>query len=326
MIKSRLSKIVLIIFIQAVSFGVCEFCLNTDAGASSFNQAYAYFSEEAKSVDIWERFRSGTQLRAPSQQKLYRHYVDKYKKSGAGVYQLSTQAEPYLHYIMEKLQERGMPSELALLPMVESAFKPTVVSSKGAAGIWQIMPHRGRDSGLLQDAWYDGRRDITASTIAALDYLQFLYETFDDNWFLALAAYNCGPGNVQKAIRKNKRLGRGTSYWELDLPLQSKQFVPKLLALAEVIQNAHEYGMLLPIIEDQPYFVAIDINNKLDLKVAARLAGIHIKVLQKLNPGYKQGTTHPKKAHQLLLPVENAEMFEVNLAKFTSQIILNGKS
>jgi len=271
-----------------------------------------------KPTNIWERFRATAQLRAPSQQRLFKHYVNKFKQTGAGVYQLSARSEPYLYYILEQIEERGLPAELALLPMVESAFQPTVVSSKGAVGIWQIMPHRGRDSGLLQDAWYDGRRDITASTQAALDYLEFLYETFDDDWFLALAAYNCGPGTVQKAIRKNRRHGLGTSFWELELPLQSKQFVPKLLALAEIIQNASDYGMLLPIIDNQPYFVAIDIGTKLDLKVAARLAGIHIKVLQKLNPGYKQGTTHPKKSHQLLLPVENAETFEINLAKLTS--------
>lgn len=243
------------------------------------------------------------------------NYVKKYTRQQKTLNRMTTQAKPYLYYIVEQLEKRNMPGELALLPIIESAFRPQATSNRGAAGLWQFIPSTGRLYGLKQDNWYDGRRDITASTKAALDYLQFLHKEFDHNWMLALAAYNSGEGTVRRAIKRNKRAGKPTTFWDLNLPKETKEYVPKFLALAEVIGNAEKHSIALPAIENQPYFKLVNPGTHLNFQQAAKLAGMDIFKLKQLNPGYRRASTHPKGPQQLLLPIANVEKFEFNLAK-----------
>lgn len=242
-------------------------------------------------------------------------YVKKYTHQQKSLKKLTRQAEPYLYHIVEELEKRDMPGELALLPIIESAFKPQATSHKGAAGLWQFIPSTGRHFGLKQDNWYDGRRDITASTKAALDYLQFLHKEFDQNWMLALAAYNSGEGTVRRAIKRNIRAGKPTNFWDLKLPKETVEYVPKFLALAEVIGNPEKHDISLPTIVNQPYFTSVNAGSSLKFQQAAKLAEIDLSELKRLNPGYRRASTPPKGPQQLLLPVANAEKFEYNLAK-----------
>ena len=202
-----------------------------------------------------------------------------------------------------------MPKELALLPFIESAYNPQANSHAQAAGIWQFIPSTGRHFNLQQNWWYDGRRDITASTQAALDYLTQLNARFDGDWLLALAAYNCGGGCVSRAIRRNQEQGLETDYWSLRLPRETMQYVPKLLAMAEVIENPQQYGVALPELSNSPYFARVELARQIDLDKAAELAGLPLEELRQLNPAYKQRITPPHADYPLLLPADKAPTF-----------------
>tara|TARA_R110001606_G_scaffold377844_1_gene537211 strand:- start:102039 stop:103637 length:1599 start_codon:yes stop_codon:yes gene_type:complete len=226
----------------------------------------------------------------------------------------SKRSERYLHYVVEQLDERGMPLELALLPFVESGYNPMALSRSQAAGIWQFIPSTGKVFSLRQDSWYDGRRDITASTQAALDYLSKLNEMFDGDWLLAMAAYNCGEGCVGRAVEANRAKGLPTDYWSLDLPYETMNYVPKLLALSQIIERPELHGTVLPELADSPYFAAVTIERQLDLHKAAELADIPPEDFIKLNPAFKQRVTAPG-AYQLLVPIDRLEQFSTALAE-----------
>ncbi|SDS40091.1 membrane-bound lytic murein transglycosylase D [Halopseudomonas xinjiangensis] len=229
-------------------------------------------------------------------------------------FELSTQrARRYLHYVTEQVEAREMPSELALLPFVESSYNPMAYSSAKAAGLWQFIPSTGQLYSLRQDWWYDGRRDITASTRAALDYLTRLNQQFDGDWLLALAAYNCGEGCVGRAVKRNRKLGLPTDYWSLQLPRETMNYVPKLLALAQIIESPAVYGTVLPALHDEPYFAEITVDQQIDLHKAAELASISTEELLSLNPAFNHRVTAPKGSYQLLVPVANAEQFAAAL-------------
>lgn len=204
-------------------------------------------------VQIWDRIRLNYGIHSSKEKHQVQKHIKKYSAQEKTLYKHSSNAKPYLYHIVEQLEQRGMPSELALLPMIESAFQPKATSPKGAAGLWQFMPATGRQYGLKKGRGYDERRDLVASTRAALDYLEFLHKEFDHDWMLALAAYNSGEGTVQKAIKKNKRSGKDTSFWSLSLPKETQNYVPKLLALAEVIKNPDKHEVSLPMIKNTPY-------------------------------------------------------------------------
>lgn len=230
-------------------------------------------------------------------------------------FELSSQrSRRYLHYVVEQLDAREMPLELALLPFVESSYNPLAYSSAHAAGLWQFIPSTGQLYSLRQDWWYDGRRDVTASTQAALDYLTRLNELFDGDWLLALAAYNCGEGCVGRAIKRNESLGLPTDYWNLQLPRETMNYVPKLLALAQIIESPSLYGTILPEILDEPYFVEVTVDTQLDLHKAAELAAVPTDEFMQLNPAFKRRVTSPTGPYQLLVPVANAEQFSAALA------------
>ncbi len=296
-------------------------CERPEESITTETQHALYKKHHQPHQQLWCRIRDNFEITAKqSHPKGHQHiqkYVKKFSQQEKTLTKISTQATPYLYYIVEQLEKRNMPGELALLPMIESAFQPQATSNKGAAGLWQIIPSTGRFYGLKQDDWYDGRRDIQASTKAALDYLEFLHEEFDHNWMLALAAYNAGEGAVHRAIRKNKNKGLPTNFWDLNLPKQTREYVPKFLALVEIIGDPDKHAVSLPHIDNKPYFIPVNPSTPLNFHQAAKLAGIDIQELKKLNPGYRRARTHPyaKGPQQILLPVANRKQFEYNLAK-----------
>ncbi len=228
---------------------------------------------------------------------------------------VAKQAEPYLHYIVEQVDARGMPREIALLPVVESAFQPYAYSPGRAAGLWQFIPATAQRFGLRLSWWYDGRRDVIASTDAALEYLDHLHDLFDGDWLLALAAYNSGEGTVQRAIRKNQRRGKPTDYWSLPLPRETKAYVPRLLAVSAVVAEPHAHGIALTPIANEPYLATVDVGTQIDLRIAAQLADMDMNELYRLNPGFNRGATDPAGPHYLALPIDRAAAFEARLSE-----------
>lgn len=265
-------------------------------------------------IDLWTRIRQGFEL-TPVDNSLVRNQLKWYQENPDHLTQIEERARPYLYYIVEALEKRGLPMELALLPAIESAFIPTAYSSQNAAGIWQFMPSTGKMLGLEQNWWYDGRLDVVAATDAALDYLQSLATLFDGDWKLALAAYNSGEGTVNRAIRKNREQGKSTDYWSLDLPPETKRYVPQLLALAKVVEQPEAFGTRLATIPNQPFFDSVDIEAQLDLTLAAKMADITVEELQRLNPGFHRLAMAPRGPHRLVLPLENIEQFMEKLAE-----------
>ncbi len=220
---------------------------------------------------------------------------------------ITQRAEPYLFFIVEQLRERGMPMELALLPIVESAYQPQATSRSQAAGLWQFIPSTGQHFGLKQNWWYDGRRDVHASTQAALDYLQRLHDMFEGDWTLALAAYNAGEGTVGRAIERAAARGEPTDYWSLDLPEETKAYVPRLIALSRLFHDPHVYGLIPHKIEDAPFLARIELDRPLDLSKVANAMDMSVDELYRLNPGFKRGVNgNGKETIALLLPQDKA--------------------
>ncbi|RZA05225.1 MAG: lytic transglycosylase, partial [Proteobacteria bacterium] len=235
--------------------------------------------------DVWERMRQGFQLQDGNdqnpridQQRLW------YANNPSFLETAGNRGSLYMHYIVERLEERNMPLELALLPVIESAYNPMALSRSDAAGIWQFIPSTGRYFNLRQTNFYDGRRDITASTTAALDYLTKLHDMFNGDWLLALAAYNAGEGTVSRAIERNDKLNLPTDYWNLPLPQETRDYVPKLLALSQVVMSPDAYGVNLSPIDNKPYFQVVELNQRMDLSKVAAMANIDEDELVQLNP------------------------------------------
>ena len=273
--------------------------------------------------DIWERLRDGFQLQDeigvnPRIERLRLWYASNPRHVNA----VSERSAPYIHYIVERLAERDMPMELALLPVIESAYDPQAYSPANAVGLWQFIPSTGRHFNLRQTNWYDGRRDVTASTQAALNYLSRLHEMFNGDWLLALAAYNAGEGRVSRAIERNEKLGLPSDYWNLSLPKETEDYVPKLLALSQVILTPEAYGVNLAPIADAPYFEQIAIKQHMDLSRVAKLADLDEEELLQLNPAYKRGITLDGPQH-LLVPTDKAEMLSANLALMKPQELVD---
>lgn len=228
----------------------------------------------------------------------------------------------YMHYIVERLEERDMPLELALLPAIESAYNPMAYSRAHAVGLWQFIPSTGRHFNLRQTNFYDGRRDITASTNAALDYLSRLHDMFNGDWLLALAAYNAGEGTVSRAIERNERLGLPTDYWNLPLPQETRDYVPKLLALSQVVNTPEAYGVNLSPIANEPYFEAVAISDRLDLSRVAAFADIDEDELIQLNPAFKKRMTVDG-PQQLLVPTAKAQLLAASLSNLNPEQLVS---
>ena len=227
-------------------------------------------------------------------------------------------SELYLYDIASQIEARGMPLELALLPMIESAYEPYAFSRARASGLWQFIPGTGSRFGLKQDWWYDGRRDVVESTHAALDYLQYLHDEFNGDWLLAIAAYNCGESNVERALSVNRAKGRPLDFWSLKLPLETRAYVPKLLAMKRLIADPARYGLAFSKIPNQPRFERVETLGQIDMKLAAEIAGISYEDLYELNPAFQRWATDPAGPHFLLLPPESVALFRQNNAQLTA--------
>lgn len=263
-------------------------------------------------ASIWPRMREGFGIDEQAANN-GSHRIAKrlswYEKHPQHIGIVAQRGELYLHYILEKLDERGLPHELALIPMAESGFDPFAYSHATASGLWQFMPETGKYLGLEQNWWYDGRRDVTASTEAALNYLTLLNKQFKGDWLLTLAAYNGGQGNVRKAIKRNRKKGKPTDYWSLQLPKETQHYIPKILALKEIILRPDIHNVTLPSIANAPYFALAQINSQLDLAHAAKLANVDIDEIYQLNPGFNQWATSPDGPHSLVVPATQYDSF-----------------
>lgn len=268
----------------------------------------------AESIDIWDRLRAGFGITDEDDSSVKTH-IETFHRHAHFIELILRRSEPYLFYILTRVEERGMPTELALLPVIESAFDPFARSPTGAVGIWQFMPATADEVGLHRDWWFDGRRDIVAATEAALDYLSALQQRYDGDWLLALAAYNAGSARVNKAIRINRSQGRPVDFWHLPLPEETRDYVPKLLALRAIVSSPAAYRISLPALANTRYFTIVETDGQLDLQVAARLAGTSLEELQRLNPGLTRSVTPPGDSHILLVPRANARHFRERLAQ-----------
>mgnify|MGYP003703961355 FL=1 len=266
--------------------------------------------------DIWERIRHGFAM-PDLQSALVQDREQWYAQRPEYFQRMTERSRKYLFHIVEEIEARGMPTELALLPFVESAFNPQAVSVAKATGMWQFMPATGRDFDLKQNAFRDDRRDIQASTRAALDYLQRLYNQFGD-WHLALAAYNWGEGSVGKAVARNQKAGLNAQYTDLSMPMETRFYVPKLQAIKNIVAKPAPYNIKLPDIPNHPYFQSVPLPRDMDVVVAARLAEISVDDFRSLNPSAHRPVLLAAGTPQILLPWDNAEVFQRNYEAFGS--------
>ncbi|HVE54510.1 MAG TPA: transglycosylase SLT domain-containing protein [Ramlibacter sp.] len=261
-------------------------------------------------ADLWHRIRNGYKM--PNLENDHvRRQEQWYATRPDYIQRMTDRSRKYLFHIVEELERRNMPTELALLPFIESAFNPQAVSSARAAGMWQFMPATGKDFDLKQNFFRDDRRNVLASTRAALDFLQKLHGMFGD-WHLALAAYNWGEGNVGRAIQRNQRAGLGTSYWDLNMPDETRNYVPKLQAVKNIVGSPEQFRAELPNIENHPYFQSVTLTRDMDVELAAKLADVPVDDFKALNPQLNRPVILAAGTPQILLPWDNATVFKRN--------------
>lgn len=271
--------------------------------------------DERPAPDAWSRLRRGFHLSHETDNPRVAEWLQWYREHPHHVERVAIQARPWLHWVTTRLESRGLPTEIALLPFIESGYDPTATNPGGAAGLWQFMPGTGDAMGLSRTDWYDGRRDVVAATDAAMDYIQQLADRwYDGDLLLALAAYNAGAGTVNKARDVAANRGKPIDYWHLRLPEETMEYIPRLLALSEVIAQPEQYGVALPSIPDSTQFAKVSTDGPLTLSMAADLAGVDPQTLRKLNPGFKRAATRPRDDASILVPVTAKQRFLANLA------------
>jgi len=283
------------------------------------NNAITPLDHTAQTADIWERVRNGFAMRdleGPLVDDRMRYYLARPQQLKV----MFERGRKYMFHIVSELEKRGMPTELALLPIVESAYNPQALSSAKAAGLWQFIPSTGKDFQLTQNWWVDERRDVVASTDAALKYLQAIYEMHGD-WALALASYNWGENAVARAVANNKAAGKPTDYMSLSMPTETRYYVPKLQALKNIIAHPELYNISLPAIPDQPYFTSIEKRQGMDVALAAKLAEMPLSEFLMLNPGYNRPVMPGSDSASIVLPVDNARKFQDNLARHDAPLV-----
>jgi membrane-bound lytic murein transglycosylase D len=268
--------------------------------------------------DLWDRIRDGFELEDSNSPLVIKH-VRYYSDRPDYVDRMMSRSSRYLFYIVEEVERRKMPMELALLPFIESAFNPEAFSRAKASGMWQFMPATGKDFKLTQNIFRDERRDVIQSTDAALDYLQRLYKMFGD-WELALAAYNWGEGNVSKAIKRNQAKKLPTDYASLKMPDETRNYVPKLLAIKNIVANPKSYGLTLPTLENHPYFVIVTTSKDVDVDLAAQFARMTVDEFKAMNPSFNKPVILGASEPQILLPFGRAESFQENLLQYTGRL------
>jgi membrane-bound lytic murein transglycosylase D len=270
------------------------------------NQNNEKANAQEQYASIWTRMRKKFTLHVPDNHARVKFYLKKYSQNPAYINELVNNSYPFLHYIVEEIEKNGLPAELALLPMVESTFDPHAKSPSGAIGLWQIMPRTGKYFGLHQEQQFEGCRDIHASTTAALTHLNYLQQRFKGDWLLALAAYNSGEGKVQRAIKRNKQAHKATDFWSLNLPKETTDYIPKLLALVEIVKRPSHYGVSVPNIPNKPYFVRIDNDKAIELVKLAEHLKISKHEIYRLNPAHICKHIHPDAPKHILVPTHVA--------------------
>jgi membrane-bound lytic murein transglycosylase D len=272
--------------------------------------------------NVWARLVDSFELPNCNEHEISRNWANWYADHQEYMARVMKRAQPWIYFIAEELEARGMPGELALLPIVESAYDPFAYSSGRALGTWQFISSTGKNYGLRQDWWYDGRRDVWSSTHAALDYLEHLNNKFDGDWLLALAGYNSGENGVARRIKKNLAKGKPADFWNIKLPKETRGYVPKLLGLTCLFQNPSKYGYELPHAANQPVIAAVEMESQSDLVLISQLSEVSIDILFGLNPGFSRWATSPEGPWRIILPIEGAEKLEQRLASDTAPALM----
>ncbi len=312
-------RLILITFVTALVIGCDSLPLRTEpkvtiqstAEAATQSTKVNPVSSERTYDSVWEHIRAGYGLPQESNSAIDAQ-IRFYTTNKSYFYKVTQQSEPYLHYVVNQMQANGMPLEFALLPFIESSYNPTAMSPANV-GMWQFGAATGRNFGLVQNSWYDGRKDVVASTDAAIRLLKKLYAKFGNDWLLAIAAYNAGEGSVQQAIDKNRRAGKPTDFWSLPLTKTTQGYIPQLLALSKIVGNPNIYDFKLYPIPDVPFFVKINVNSQINLAEAAEKTSVDVSLLKKLNAGFRGSLTDPTEPRQLLIPVDAAARFKLQL-------------
>lgn len=266
---------------------------------------------------IWHHMRNNFQLsRDDLNQPQVQAKIRWYQAHPNSFYHKINNAGPYLHYILSQTQAKHLPAEVALLPLIESGYDPFAYSWVGATGLWQMMPGTASGLGIEINWWFDGRRDIAHATSAAIHYLDYLHHFFDNDWLLALAAYDSGEGRVQQAVEYNLQHHLPIRFWDLRLPRETQGYIPKLLAVKAIVENPHRYGFSLPPITDQPYLKRVDIPHQIDLAEVAKIAEIDLMTFHQLNPGFRRWATQPKGKQQIMIPASKAQIFKQHMLSY----------
>ncbi|RUO26087.1 lytic transglycosylase [Aliidiomarina minuta] len=301
--------------------GLALYALNAPSHEQPPAQGSTSLSPQQQ-ADLWDRIRLQMQLDIPQNERVLTH-LNWYKRHPNYIDRVAQRAAPFLYLIVEEIEKRDLPLELVMVPVVESAYDTFAYSHGSASGIWQFIPSTATHYGLDINWWYDGRRDIMASTETALDYLERLHRIFDGDWLHAIAAYNGGQGRVANAIRANRQAGKDTDFWSLSLPRETQNYVPKVLALSELLLNSNEHDMNWRYVANQPVTTIIDVGQQIDLAQAAEMSGMTLAELHRFNSGYNRWATSPDGPHHLLLPIANAEQFSQQMGATDPQDWVN---
>ena len=264
--------------------------------------------------NVWDVVRSSMRLEFDSNARI-ENQIAWYQKHNRTIERVTENARTYLHYVVQQAEHRQLPAELTLLPVIESGYRPFARSPSGASGLWQFIPGTGRRFGLAQNWWYDGRRDVVASTQAAFEYLERLNRQFDGDWLLAIAAYNAGEGTVLAAMKHNRKRGKPVDYWSLELPRETMTYVPRLLALSRIVADPVHFGLEVPAVANEPVFQVVELQQQIDLARVAELAAISMDEVYRLNPGFNRWATAPEGPHRVLVPSARADEFVAGLSK-----------
>lgn len=267
---------------------------------------------DTSTVDLWDRVRAGITLAQPDRTETKSEI--RWFLAHKNLDEIGDRAAPYMQLVVAEIENRELPMDLALIPIIESNYRPKAHSRVGAVGLWQITKATGKRFGIQRNWWYDGRYDVLASTSAALDYLQYLHRKFDGDWELALAAYNCGDNCVAHAVRRNRKSGKPTDFWSLKLPRETRHYVPRIYAAASVIATPKKYKLRIKAIPDKPYLTKVDTHGQINLNLAARLADVRFRELKRYNSGFRRQVTTPDGPHTLLIPIDRARRFARRLA------------
>ena len=290
-----------------------EFAARTDA-VNSIEASLSESTQPVEHSDAWDEARSLLRLQPPASKR-----IDRAIKFYAGKQRffdrIAGNADTYLPYIIKQIKRRGLPGEIALLPIIESAYYPYAVSPSNAAGLWQFIPSTGKQYGLKQSWWYDARRDVVASTDAAIEYLEYLNRRVDGDWLLTLAAFNAGEGTIERAIKKNRAAGKPTDYWSLQLPRETSLYVPRLLAIAAIVKDPGAHRVKLEKIPNVVGFAEVDVGRQVDLALVGKIVGTDLEHLYSLNPGFKQWANDPGGPYRVLVPAGSEEKLVQHLEK-----------